>query len=230
MFKKFILCIAILWFPCSHLFTQDPYIIVLLGPPGAGKGVIAHKLKQTSKLPYIQMTKFLSRLAKEEGELSAEIASYLSKGQTVSDEVILKTLLKCTEFDDYKKGFILNGFPKTLSQAKKLNETFPKKEQIIVINVALDDETILNRLQKKSEWHFGLDHHQKGNLQIDNNRDAIKKRLDIYRAQFTPVKEFYSKDFHWIEVSNDSFEECCDTIIGRINSINPQLLDAHFEN
>lgn len=226
----------------GSFLSAEQNILVFLGPPGAGKGTICSKLSSTSHLPHISTGDLLREQLKSEDPLSNELRSYMSQGQLVPDEVILKVLMKRVQKDDCSKGFILDGFPRTKSQAEKLVAAFPQKDHLIFVNVSISDDAILERLQGRlicqncsRPYHITLNpplskgkcNHCKGKLitREDDQSDIILKRLDIYKAQYAPIKKFLKENYQWIEIKNDSLDECFLSLTEKVNQIDPTFLE-----
>lgn len=242
MFKRFILPLTFMF---ALLFTQhlaaDQNIFIFLGAPGAGKGTISKKLSDQLHIPHISTGDLLRIKSKEKGDLAQELNSYVTSGELVPDEVIMKILNERVQKEDCKNGFVLDGFPRTLSQAKQLDQQFTHKDQIVVINVLLGTNTILERLQGRricgncsKSYHITFnppesknkcdDCGQKLISRADDTIETIQKRLEIYQAQFAPIKRFYKESYQWIDVKNESAEECFNNLVTKVDSINSELL------
>src|SRR6266571_5011034 len=96
--------------------------LILLGPPGAGKGTQAQRLKEDFRLPYIATGDMLRAAIKEGTELGKQAEKYASAGELVPDEIIIGVTMECVRADDAKDGFLLDGFPRTVPQADALDE------------------------------------------------------------------------------------------------------------
>jgi adenylate kinase len=180
--------------------------LILIGPQASGKGTYAAKINAKYHIPSISMGYILRNLKDE--ELRKEIdEKYLSKGMLVPDELTVKILKEKLEEDDYKKGFILDGFPRTLNQAKLLDNLVKID---LVIYITLSYETIVKRLSGRRQcskcgaiYNINTNPPQKegicdkcgGKLYIrdDDKPEAIKKRIDIFEKETKKVIEFYKE-------------------------------------
>ena len=182
--------------------------IVVLGSPGAGKGTYSGFLSERLGIPHISTGDLLREIVKEESDLGKEVKGYMERGELVPDELVLKVLVDRISKDDCKKGFILDGFPRTLEQALKLSELL---DIDLAINFNCDEETVLERLGGRITCRScGKIYHLKnirpkregicddcgGELyqREDQKPEAIKKRLEIYREKSEPLIEFYRRE------------------------------------
>lgn len=244
MFKRFSIHTAL---ACTLLFTSllmaDQNIFIVLGPPGAGKGTISEKLSEHSKLPNISTRDLLRVASREESPFSEEINTYKAQGESIPDELVIKILLTRFQQEDCQEGLILNGFPKTLTQAKKFEEAFPQKDHMVVVNISLGIDNILKRLQGRrfckacrKSYHVTFHppqtknrcDHCNGKL-ISKARDSIEnveKRLEIYKTQYTPIKQFYKENYQWIEIKNESVDQCFENLLTKVELIDPKFIQA----
>jgi adenylate kinase len=179
--------------------------LVFLGPPGAGKGTIAAVAKDFFDIPHISTADLFRYNIKNETELGKEVKAILASGELVPDSVTIKMVEDRFTQDDTKKGFILDGFPRTIAQADALSQI---KEIDAVVNFVLDRESIIKRLSGRRMckstgriYHIlynppkveGVDD-ETGEALIqrdDDKEDAILNRLDVYQAQTEPLIEYY---------------------------------------
>lgn len=243
MFKKCIFWVFVVFSILgAHSLMAEQNIFIFLGAPGAGKGTLSSKLSEKAHLPHISTGDLLRAQTKKEGDLSVRLNEYLSKGELVPDEIILETLMNRVKDDDCKNGFILDGFPRTLTQAKKLDEHFPHKDHIIVVNVLLSPKVILERLKGRricqncsKGYHVAFNPPSVKNKcddcgsklisRTDDTIETIQKRLEIYKAQYTPIKRFYKEQYQWIDVRNDSLETCFTNMLEKIQAVDPEFVD-----
>lgn len=179
--------------------------LVFLGPPGAGKGTIASKAKEFYDIPHISTGDLFRYNIKNETVLGKEVKAILASGDLVPDSVTIKMVEDRFTNDDAKKGFILDGFPRTIFQADALKEM---KDLDAVVNFELDREEIIKRLSGRRMckstgkiYHIlynppkveGIDD-ETGEALIqrdDDKEDAILNRLDVYAAQTEPLIAYY---------------------------------------
>jgi adenylate kinase len=161
--------------------------IVLFGPPGAGKGTQAEHLKGKYRLVHISTGDLFRYNIKNETELGKLAKSYMDKGALVPDEVTIKMLNAKVEDHLGSKGFIFDGFPRTQSQAKSLNELMISKNSQINSMVALEvaDGVIVERLLERGKTSGRKD---------DASEEVIRNRIKVYYNETEILKEFYKKE------------------------------------
>lgn len=247
--KKYLTFLALL--VACLLFQQkasaEQTIFIFLGPPAAGKGVLCKKLSRESKLPHISTGDLLRQEQnKQESPLAIELSEYMKEGQLVPDEMIVKVLMSRIQKEDCKEGFILDGFPRTLNQAKILDEALPTQHQLVVVNLKVDEELSVKRLLGRrtcadctQPYHVeflppkkeGICDHCNGKL-IERNDDceaAIRNRLEIFKDQFGPIEAYYKDSQKWVEVQTDTpVEQTYSNLLNQINafSIDQLVLEA----
>ena len=188
--------------------------LIFLGPPGAGKGTLAAKAVDILKLPHIS-TGAIFRAALAAGTpLGLKVKAIMDAGQLVDDAVTIELVKDRLAQDDAKKGYILDGFPRTIPQAEALEE-FSAVEK--VINFDIPDSSVLERLGgrrvcRKCGYNFhvifdkpkkeGICDHCGGEVYTrdDDRAEAIQKRIEVYRAQTAPLIGFYRKKGILIDV------------------------------
>ncbi len=191
--------------------------LVFLGPPGAGKGTIAAIAKDDFNIPHISTGDLFRYNIKNETELGKEVKAILASGELVPDSVTIKMVEDRFTNEDAKKGFILDGFPRTIAQADSLAEM---KNIDAVINFKLDRETIIKRLSGRRMckstgriYHViynppkveGIDD-ETGEALIqrdDDKEDAILNRLDVYQAQTEPLINYYREKGLLIDIDSN---------------------------
>ena len=179
--------------------------IVLLGPPGIGKGTVANKLSKKLGIPTISTGDMLRENVAQKTKLGLEAKSYMDKGLLVPDEVVIEMMKERLKKDDCKNGFILDGFPRTINQAEKIGKEIKIDR---VVNIQANDEIIIGRLSKRRVckkcgfiYHLvyikpkkeGICDKCGGNLYMreDDKVEAIKERLKVYRNETKPLINYY---------------------------------------
>ncbi len=182
--------------------------IILFGPPGAGKGTQAKKLIERLRIPQISTGDILRNAVSKKTELGLLAQSYMDKGGLVPDDVIIGIINERIKGADCEKGFILDGFPRTIHQARALKEVGIKIDK--VINLVVKKETIIERnIGRRLCQNCGAIYHLKnfppknggicdkcgGGLyqREDDKEKNIERRLDIYFKQTYPLISFYEK-------------------------------------
>jgi len=159
--------------------------IVIFGAPGSGKGTQSAKLIEKYGLKHVSTGDLLRAEIKANSPLGQMAESYMSKGQLVPDEVVIGMLDELIKKNSDVKGFIFDGFPRTLEQGKALDEMLEKNGQSIslVLSLEVKDEELVERLLKRGEISG----------RSDDNRETIESRLKVYYDQTAPLKEFYRR-------------------------------------
>lgn len=186
--------------------------LIIFGPPGAGKGTQAVKISQEYKVLHISTGDILRASVKEGTELGKLAKTYMDKGELVPDNIIIGIIKERITTQDSQKGFLLDGFPRTIEQAEALEKMLNKEGQRIdsVISIEVDDEEIVKRITGRrvcekcgSMYHIIFDPPTNmgycnkcgGGLyqRDDDSEDVIRTRLQVYRRQTEPLKKFYKK-------------------------------------
>ncbi|MGX1308258.1 adenylate kinase [Amorphus suaedae] len=162
--------------------------LILLGPPGAGKGTQAQKLVERHHIVQLSTGDMLRAAVKAETPIGLKAKDLMDRGELVPDDVVIQIVSERLDEPDCGNGFILDGFPRTVPQAEALEELLERKQlQLdVVVELVVDEEALLDRVKKRAA--------ESGeNVRSDDNADALKKRLDVYRAQTAPLAAFYSR-------------------------------------
>jgi adenylate kinase len=186
--------------------------LILLGPPGSGKGTQGRLLQEKFDIPKISTGDILRAAVSEDSELGQQAKTFMDKGELVPDTVVIGLIKERIREADCAAGFILDGFPRTIVQAEKLDETLAEANWKIdrVIDLEVDPEELLVRLTGRSTCRkCGAMFHQAarppqmdgicdecgGELyqRQDDNEETIRRRLQVYLDETAPLKEFYRK-------------------------------------
>ena len=185
--------------------------LVLLGPPGAGKGTQAKRLAERLGLPHISTGDILRQNVKDNTDLGKQAKGIMEKGLLVSDDLVAKMLDERFNNPDIKKGFILDGYPRTLSQAETLDDILSRKNIAVDLVVYLDtsDEVIIPRLTGRlvcskcgANFHVvnmppklpGVCDSCQGVLyqRSDDNEGTVRKRLEVYKREVASLIKYYN--------------------------------------
>lgn len=186
--------------------------LILLGPPGAGKGTQGKKLQKKLNIPKISTGDILRQAVKNHTALGKKAKAFMDSGRLVPDEIVVGLIKERIIQADCAKGYILDGFPRTIVQAEKLSETLKSMNQKIdsVIDIAVDAEELVTRLTGRSTCRgCGAMYHQVslppkqpgkcdgcgGELyqRMDDKKETIIKRLEVYEKETAPLKKFYQE-------------------------------------
>lgn len=170
--------------------SSNSYKIIFLGPPGAGKGTQAKILSETLGIFHISTGDMLRAAVKEGSPIGKEVESVMNSGSLVSDDLIISVIKERVKKEDCSKGYILDGFPRTVPQAEALDKMLAESGDEItkIICFALSEDTVLKRLKTRQE----------SENRADDSASVQIERLRVYERQTAPLLSFY-KD-------RDSFE------------------------
>ena len=193
--------------------------ILLMGPPGAGKGTQAAELVKAFQIPHISTGDMFRAAIKEGTEMGKQAKSYIDKGQLVPDEVTIGIVRDRLGQDDCKKGFILDGFPRTVEQVDALTGILRdlglSLTRVLNINVPASDlieRAVGRRICKKcgATYHTKFNPPKKEGIcdecgselfqRADDNAETMKNRLSVYEASTKPLIDYYKKAGLYTEV------------------------------
>jgi adenylate kinase len=186
--------------------------LILLGPPGAGKGTQAERLTDDFNVPYVATGNMLRAAVQEETPLGKQAKAYMDDGKLVPDDVITGVILEAIQHSDARDGFILDGFPRTIPQADALGEGMRAhdRELTAAILIEVPDEEVLRRMSGRRVsaktgrvYHLEYDppSHQ-GRCDVDGSPlvqreddkpETVKKRLAVYHEQTEPLINYYDE-------------------------------------
>ena len=161
--------------------------IILLGPPGAGKGTQAARIEDAKGMKQLSTGDMLRAAVAAGTPVGLKAKDIMARGELVPDEVVVGIISDRIEDEDCKNGFILDGFPRNTAQAEALDEMLQHKGKTLhaVVELEVDDEILLGRIEKRAS-------ETAGGPRADDNAEALKKRLDVYHAQTAPLIEYYA--------------------------------------
>ena len=186
--------------------------LILLGPPGAGKGTQAKMLDEKFRRPQVSTGNILRKSIQNGTEIGNRAKIFMDAGKLVPDDVVIGLIKERIVEEDCRAGFILDGFPRTIVQAERLTETLDEMDLSIdvVVDIEVEGEELVGRLTGRSTCiDCGAMFHQmsrpplkasvcdscEGELcqREDDKEDTIKKRLEVYEQETAPLKEYYRK-------------------------------------
>ena len=164
--------------------------LILLGPPGAGKGTQAARLVEKFSIPQLSTGDMLRAAVKAGSPVGLQAKGVMDAGGLVSDEIVVGIISDRIEEADAKKGFILDGFPRTVAQAQALDELLAKKHMDLdaIVELKVDENALLARIENRARETVAAG----GTVRADDNPDAFKVRLDAYRVQTALVSAYYA--------------------------------------
>lgn len=186
--------------------------LILLGPPGAGKGTQAKLLMKKFNIPQVSTGDILRKSVEEGTELGRRAKAFMDAGQLVSDDIVIGLIKERIKDKNCENGYILDGFPRTRVQAEKLTETLEQESQTIdvVVDLVVDPQELVVRLTGRSTCkdcgamfhstsrqpkvsnvcdHCGGELYQRP----DDKKETIMKRMEVYEKETAPLREFYRK-------------------------------------
>ncbi len=185
--------------------------IILFGPPGAGKGTQAKKMVDDYGIPQISTGDILRANVREGTELGLAAKGYMDKGELVPDEVLIGIIKNRLKEQDCEKGFILDGYPRTIPQADALAVILDElnKPIDVVLNLEVPDEELVERISGRLMCNCGASYHRTFNppkkdgvcdtcggkvfQRADDKEEAVKNRLNVYKNQTQPLIDYYTK-------------------------------------
>lgn len=205
--------------------------IILMGPPGAGKGTQADLIKANYPIPHISTGDMFREAVSNGTELGKEAKKYMDSGKLVPDEVTIGIVQERLAQDDCKQGFLLDGFPRTVKQAEALDQVLAKLDKKVeaAINIAVPEDILYERMSGrisckdcKTVYHLKFNPPAKSGVcdkcggelvqRSDDTGETVKKRLEVYAEQTNPLIEYYEKrgTLHSIDGNRNSKEVFAD--------------------
>jgi len=209
--------------------------LVFIGPPGVGKGTYAAAVSQRFGIPHISTGDMIREEIKRGSELGRKLKEYVERGLLVPDEIVTEMVRERLSREDCKRGFILDGYPRTLKQAEELDGITAID---LVLNFVAPDEVIIDRISGRRICRVcGAIYHVKymppkvpgvcdrcgGPLyqREDDNPEVVARRLEVYRQQFAPIIEYYRRKGVLVDV--DASEQA-EVVVPRVL----KLLESRF--
>ncbi len=215
--------------------------LILLGPPGSGKGTQAERLRKELNLPHVASGDLFRDHLKRESELGKLARSYMDNGQLVPDDVTIAMVKERLSRSDCREGTILDGFPRTLAQAEALNSIFQELRQQLtgVLFIAVPDDVLIERLSgrricRDCQTTFHILFSPPREMQTcdlcggelvqrdDDQQETIRSRIEVYHKQTAPLIKYYQAADLLHEVNgNIDIDLVTDTLIKVIRNLRP---------
>lgn len=170
--------------------------LIFLGPPGAGKGTQAQALAKSCHIPHISTGDILRQALSARSPLGIKAQGYMDKGELVPDDLVQDLVEERLNQSDTQSGWILDGFPRTVSQAEFLDSLLQKlhHHNVRVVNLDVPDDVLMTRLLSRGR--------------SDDNEEVIRRRLEVYRGDTTPLIGYYGDRQQLVFIDgNQSLEE-----------------------
>jgi adenylate kinase len=185
--------------------------LVLLGPPGAGKGTQAALLAEHFGIPHVATGDIFRTNIREGSDLGREAKQYIDAGDLVPDKVVIGMVMDRITADDCAGGFILDGFPRTVAQAEALDQrldrpSVPQEPLDGALNFEITEEELFRRLMGRAEQQH----------RSDDTEDIVRHRLGVYQSKTKPLVDYYEQQELLIRVDG----------MGAIDGVNRRILDS----
>jgi len=200
----------------------EPKYIVLLGPPASGKGTQAARLREALDLPHVASGDLFRENLKNQTELGLEAKTYMDRGALVPDDVTIAMVIDRLSQPDCVKGALLDGFPRTIAQAEALDEALAARGRKISVvpNIVVPDDVLVERVSGRrlcrvcgEAYHMtfnaprqpGVCDNDGGELyqRDDDKPETVRKRLQVYWEQTSPLIDYYRQQGLLVEVNGD---------------------------
>ena len=164
--------------------------LILLGPPGAGKGTQAARLVEKHAIPQLSTGDMLRSAVANGTEVGRKAKAIMDSGGLVSDDVVNQIVSERIDEPDAAKGFILDGYPRTVAQAEALSAMLAGKGLAldVVIELKVVEDELVKRIEKRAAETAAAG----GQVRADDNAESFRKRLEEYRAKTAPLSEYYA--------------------------------------
>lgn len=170
--------------------------LIFLGPPGAGKGTQAKTLATGWRIPHISTGDILRSAMREQSSLGIKAQGYVDRGELVPDQLVQEMVVERLNYPDTQPGWILDGFPRNVSQAGFLDDLLEKlaQDHARVVNLEVPDQVLVTRLL--------------GRGRQDDTEEIIRRRLEVYRQETAPLIDYYRDRHQLVSVDgNQSLEK-----------------------
>jgi adenylate kinase len=178
--------------------------LVMLGPPGAGKGTQARQLRRRWNIPHISTGAMLREAVQAATPLGREVGAIMESGGLIDDDVITRVVNERLQQEDTKTGFLLDGFPRTIPQARSLDELVAARASLVIVEIVLTEAEVVRRLASRmvcaecgtnaQDTGEGATCHDCGGPLVpraDDREQVVLNRLEVYRNQTEPLVKYY---------------------------------------
>jgi adenylate kinase len=186
--------------------------IAVFGAPGSGKGTQSELIIKKYGLQHISTGEILRKEIERQTELGLVAEGYINQGQLVPDELVIDMFADLLDNSPPCKGYVFDGFPRTLSQAKALDQILTERNTSVaaVLNLSVEEEELIQRLLKRGEYAG----------RSDDNLETIKNRLIVYQERTEPLKEYYKKKGKLFKIKGvGSIEDVFENIMEAIDRL-----------
>jgi adenylate kinase len=187
--------------------VEEPLQVVMFGPPGAGKGTQSRKIEEKFSIPHISTGDILRAEVDRKTDLGKEIEDVMMRGELVADDIIIRLVEARLVEPDCKRGFILDGFPRTIAQAEELDAFLRQqnRDKLHVIYLMVTEEISLERMMARRR--------------VDDTKEILQNRIKVYYEQTAPLIDYYFEKGAIIRVNgvqsiDDVFQEIEERLAG----------------
>ena len=194
----------------------SPLNVVMLGPPGAGKGTQAERLARARGVPKISTGDILREAVQAGSELGLAARATMEAGNLVSDDVMIGIVGERLQRDDARRGFVLDGFPRTVQQATALDRMMEHRGPLMVLDIIVPDDVLVRRLAPRRicrecganaevDWTTACKRCGGGLVaRLDDTAEVVRERLKVYQRQTRPLVDYYSARPTFRQVNGNS--------------------------
>ena len=236
-FKIWIIIVGILFTATGEAMSREktedkPLVIILMGPPAAGKGSQATTLSFYLGLPHISTGDLFRDNIRNRTPVGKAAKSYIDQGKLVPDSCVLDMLFERVAHEDCRRGYILDGFPRTIDQAKAFDAHLADGHQVVILNLNVDDDVLIDRIAGRLACEGCSKTYHTRNApsktdgfcdecgarlyqRSDDNAEVFAKRLEVYREQTAPLIKYYEAkkgSLHHINAQNPKEQVFLDTV------------------
>jgi adenylate kinase len=179
--QTYLICLFILFLPLTLLadkINSAKQVIIILGAPASGKGTQSLRVSEALKLPHISTGDLFRENIAKQTPIGKKVKDIMDAGKLVPDEIVLSMFFDRVAQPDAARGYILDGFPRTISQAEALDKHLSDDANLKVLNLDVSDDTIIKRTL--------------GRKRSDDTPEVVKERLQAYHNQTAPLVEYYA--------------------------------------
>lgn len=189
--------------------------LVFLGPPGAGKGTQALIISKHFNISSFSTGDIFRAVSQQNDPLALKIKSLMAQGELISDELVVDLVFSKLDSSVQQKGFILDGFPRTINQAEHLERFLAMNASHLdfVINIKVDQNILFDRIQSRVNQ-------SSGNVRLDDNAEVLRSRIDVYNSETKPLIQFYEQRGLLVNIDGMQSVDCVTKDI--ISSLNKQ--------
>lgn len=196
-------------------------VMILIGPPGSGKGTQAVRASKELRIPHISTGDLFRENLKNNTDLGKKVRAFIDAGKLVPDELVLEMLFQRISREDCVKGYFLDGFPRTIPQAEALDSFLNGKANVLVLNLKCSDESVIKRISGrltcKNCGHIYNKYFSppktEGQCDIcgspliqrpDDHENVVEERLRVYKNQTEPLIEFYKNEKVLVDIQGEN--------------------------